>query len=481
MTPSRIFYGNSHVHRQAIITLHGKEAAHTLKLSHSGRFLAVGNDEGLLEIYMLHDSVWRRFGIYESGTSIRALAWHPSEDLTIFCGSANGSLHRITMQLDGSYVTSSAIIPGYIHSLQLSPDGSRLAIGHGRSVSIVKDPFMEPNELGEMARLNVSLSPNVQSLSEYKFSRGIFFASSRIVIIPFLGTGGITAYSLNDYSSKWSIQLRDNTFLGSAAISPSGERVAVMNMCDGIDFYSTTHRRLLSTTRYVLSSRTPPRNLIVDIIFVDEDTVAVGHSDGYVAFATFGVSEICGTFALDDNNYRAPVQAITFGLVNHQPHIFAVIPAFSPWMRTHGAIANTIHVGLIQNNDESGIGEIDSTLDDQYPSTRTRPLTMYSANTFHFTTMQVAMLLLVTISSTLYGKYLLSTESHLPPPHLQVAAVTEHPTNSASETSVNPSSQPLFLEGSPTSPAHPFYAFTLTGMVTGSASIALPTVGSNSA
>ncbi|KAH9475618.1 hypothetical protein JR316_0012735 [Psilocybe cubensis] len=460
MTPSRIFYRNSHVHRQAIITLHGKEAAHTLKLSHSGRFLAVGNDEGLLEIYMLHDSVWRRFGIYKSGTSIRALAWHPSEDLTIFCGSANGSLHRITMQLDGSYVTSSAIIPGYIHSLQLSPDGSRLAIGHGRSVSIVKDPFMgviEPNELGKMARLNVSLSPNVQSLSEYKFSCGIFFASSRIVIIPFLGTGGITAYSLNDYSSKWSIQLRDNTFLGSAAISPSGEQVAVMNI------------------------RTPPKNLIVNIIFVDEDTVAVGHSDGYVAFATFGVSEICGTFALDDDNYRAPVQAITFGLVNHQPHIFAVIPAFSPWMRTHGAIANTIHVGLIQNNDESGIGEIDSTLDDQYPSTRTRPLTMYSANTFHFTTMQVAMLLLVTISSTLYGKYLLSTESHLPPPHLQVAAVTEHPTNSASETLVNPSSQPLFLEGSPTSPAHPFYAFTLTGMVTGSASIALPTVGSNSA
>lgn len=32
------------------------------------------------------------------------------------------------------------------------------------------------------------------------------------------------------------------------------------------------------------------------MVFIDEETVAFGHSDGYVAFATFGVNSITGSF-----------------------------------------------------------------------------------------------------------------------------------------------------------------------------------------
>lgn len=61
-----------------------------------------------------------------------------------------------------------------------------------------------------------------------------------------------------------------------------------MNLRDGIDFYSISRQEYRSTTHYTLCSQEPPRNLVVDIMFVDDDTVLFGHADGRIGFATFG-------------------------------------------------------------------------------------------------------------------------------------------------------------------------------------------------
>lgn len=71
-----------------------------------------------------------------------------------------------------------------------------------------------------------------------------------------------------------------------------------MNLQNGIDFYSTSRRVYDTTTSYSLSRQNPPQNFIVDILFVDEDTVAFGHSDGFVGFATYGVPGMDTTFEI---------------------------------------------------------------------------------------------------------------------------------------------------------------------------------------
>lgn len=61
-----------------------------------------------------------------------------------------------------------------------------------------------------------------------------------------------------------------------------------MNLRDGIDWYSLSHGKYLSTTKYALRKKQPPLNLVVNLAFIDDDTVAVGHVDGLVYLASFG-------------------------------------------------------------------------------------------------------------------------------------------------------------------------------------------------
>lgn len=154
--------------------------------------------------------------------------------------------------------------------------------------------------------------------------------------------------------------------LGSAAISPSGERIAVMNLCDGIDFYSATHREFISTTKYAMTARRPRQNLVVDIVFVDEDTVAFGHSDGYIGFASYGFERISGTFKIEARELDGistifdlcigidlvlvPIQTICFGITQFGPLILGLVPS-SAVHRHSNRYASEIHIGRIEDSD----------------------------------------------------------------------------------------------------------------------------------
>lgn len=56
---------------------------------------------GVLQIRTLHAGTWRRVCLYSTGGAVRTLVWHPSEVATIFSGSANGALYKITVVIGG--------------------------------------------------------------------------------------------------------------------------------------------------------------------------------------------------------------------------------------------------------------------------------------------------------------------------------------------------------------------------------------------
>lgn len=108
------------------------------------------------------------------------------------------------------------------------------------------------------------------------------------------------AYSTKTQQKIWTMVLRSDLSkeideilplrIGGTSLSPSGERLAVLNLKDGIDWYSTSHQRYMMTTRY--SSYLPAfeTNRVVGVEFLDEDTVVAGHPNGYLIFASFGMS-----------------------------------------------------------------------------------------------------------------------------------------------------------------------------------------------
>jgi len=89
--------------------------------------------------------------------------------------------------------------------------------------------------------------------------------------------------------------------VGSAAVSPSGERVAVANLRNGIDWYSVSHKSYAMTTKFK-NTTNRGGNYVVGIVFIDEDTVAVGHIDGKVIFASCGIPFMTGHLRVAEPN-----------------------------------------------------------------------------------------------------------------------------------------------------------------------------------
>ena len=87
----------------------------------------------------------------------------------------------------------------------------------------------------------------------------------------------------------------DRRRIGFSAVSPSGKRIATMNLKDGVDFYSTSHKKFITSTK---SPPSAPQGIATQIAFVDDDTVAIGHSGGIIYFATFGMDQSVVTFPL---------------------------------------------------------------------------------------------------------------------------------------------------------------------------------------
>ena len=87
----------------------------------------------------------------------------------------------------------------------------------------------------------------------------------------------------------------DRQRIGFSAVSPSSKRIATMNLKDGVDFYSTSHKKFITSTK---SPPSAPQGITTQIAFMDDNMVAVGHSGGIIYFATFGMDQSIVTFPL---------------------------------------------------------------------------------------------------------------------------------------------------------------------------------------
>ena len=72
-----------------------------------------------------------------------------------------------------------------------------------------------------------------------------------------------------------------------------------MNMKDQVDWYSLSHGIFITTTEYTSSRRRPTRKVVVDLFFIDDDTVAVGHVDGSVYLASFSYPSVVSSMVMN--------------------------------------------------------------------------------------------------------------------------------------------------------------------------------------
>ncbi|PPQ71545.1 hypothetical protein CVT26_010405 [Gymnopilus dilepis] len=294
-----------------------------------GTLLAIGNDNGELEIRssVRGGKEWPLMGLFNTGAAIRSLLWHPILPKTVLVGSANGLLHHIALSLSGDHSVQYAEVDGFIHAMAMNPDGQDLVIAYGRRFCIVTNPFNEPNQLGHLAdvpildRMQQRIGTRDLELTQLRVPRSIHFLDDNSFVVSFFGDGPMGHFSRNG-SFLSLIRLRANSHVASSAISPSGERLAVFNLSDGTDWYSLSYKKYLSTTRYSLGNTETESNLVVDIAFVDEDTVAVGHMDGAVYLVSFGHTSVDSSMVI--TIAKTPVQHLTVGNYLGRPLIVAV-------------------------------------------------------------------------------------------------------------------------------------------------------------
>ncbi|KAH9480139.1 hypothetical protein JR316_0006736 [Psilocybe cubensis] len=314
-----------------------------LKLSPNGSLLAIGDESGLLDIKFRYPEGqgrgWESIRLYNTGGAVRAIVWHPMHPNILFSGSANGNIYRIEIKKDPKDDDiCCGEVPAFIHHLSLSEDGEKLSICYGYSVAIVLDVFHDPKILGRIVPLDLPQFSETGRIVDCPVPRAAFYLNDNVLLVILLGSCGILAFSTSTGVLKWRISLAPNSMIGSCAISPSRERLAVKNLANGIDWYSTSHQRYVGTT---LLENT--HQFIVDIAFLDEETVAIG-SQGSVLLATFGFNSPTGVFNTEDY-YSKSVQTVACGIISKYPVILSVSPRRAGNTNGRNAI---IHIARIE-------------------------------------------------------------------------------------------------------------------------------------
>ncbi|KIM43803.1 hypothetical protein M413DRAFT_26098 [Hebeloma cylindrosporum] len=332
------FDGYSSINKPVSFRL-GEERSSTsatrfMKLSPDGKMLALGDDSGYLEIRKrVQGDIWIRVGIYVIGGKVRAGVWHPQEMATIFVGSSKGNVCKITVSIGVGGETDDvrhATVGEFVRCLEISPDGIHLCIAYGRNLAIVERPFSQRTELGTLQQFLLPHKPSSGDLKDFPAVRGIHFVQSEI-FVTLMGRCGILVYSKDTHVQKSSIPVKNNLMIGFSAVSPSGKRIATMNLKDGVDFYSTSHKKFIMSTK---SPASAPQGIVTQIAFVDDDTVAVGHSSGTIYFASFGMEQAVVSFPLSQEGETQEttadlVQCIAAGPSDGQCLVFGILPTSS--------------------------------------------------------------------------------------------------------------------------------------------------------
>ncbi|KJA16733.1 hypothetical protein HYPSUDRAFT_58081 [Hypholoma sublateritium FD-334 SS-4] len=282
---------SAHIRRSSFSILGG--SIYALGFSRTAKYLAIGNDEGQLEFRKAGDG-WDTMRIYDANSQIRAIQWDPTNENRLYMGMENGNIYSIEINPDGENdIVCYDQVPGYVHAIAVCENGSggsTLVIAYGQNIGFIRDPFASNDYLGSLTLFPVEPYPNTQDISSSPFVRAVQFLDADTIVVTYLGVVGVKVLKLSSCE-----KVQDLTpptqfeFYGSAALSPSGRRLAVTNHGLGIDWYSFCHDRFMSTSHYSTQGRNA-ESMITGLTFIDEDTVVVGHCAGSLVFVTFGMS-----------------------------------------------------------------------------------------------------------------------------------------------------------------------------------------------
>ncbi|TFK63481.1 hypothetical protein BDN72DRAFT_963876 [Pluteus cervinus] len=239
---------------------------------------------GTILVYTLDNVLFRSTVMMHP---VHSLAWHPRRPRCLVVGSAFSQVHLITYHeyhqardvLDRKSMIMTFQL-GAVKILAISKDGQTLAVALGSQVVIIHgDPFAVSWELE--CRSVLPLPEGHSSI------RALHFEDNNTVIVTFeSGPAVIIAYSIiHGGQEKWRIPLRRPGLIGTSAISPDGQLIAIANTYDGVDWYSLRRKRYMSTT---LCATTQSWQ---GIAFTGNATVLVGSQDGLVFMADFGMRE----------------------------------------------------------------------------------------------------------------------------------------------------------------------------------------------
>ncbi|KJA14095.1 hypothetical protein HYPSUDRAFT_209009 [Hypholoma sublateritium FD-334 SS-4] len=265
--------------------------------------------------------------VYDANSQIRAIQWDPTSENKLYMGTENGNIYSIEINPNGENdVICYDQVPGYVHAIAVCENGSNgsiLVIAYGQNIGFVRDPFASNDYLGTLVLFPAEPFPNTQDVSLSPFVRSVQFLDADTIVVTYLGAVGVKVLKI---SSCEKIQdLAPPTqfeFYGSAALSPSGRRLAVTNLGLGVDWFSFSHGRFMSTSHYPTQGRSTG-SLITHLKFIDEDTVVVGHCAGTLTFVTFGMSHNPFTLAVG----TAPIQTLACAILdnNEDPVVLAIL------------------------------------------------------------------------------------------------------------------------------------------------------------
>ncbi|KAI0362854.1 WD40 repeat-like protein, partial [Pilatotrama ljubarskyi] len=230
----------------AYIATHTLQAGHsdtinTLRFSLDGDYLASGADDHALVIWSVAEGRLLYKFLFKSPVS--AVIWHPMYPESLIVGCDDGTIVSLR-EFSPSESVQRPIQIGVrseVHCMTYDPLSRCLAIALGNEVYLTRE--QQRDEYSVSARMPsppVDDEQDINADAEHRLrAMGVHFRShGKELIVSYL-SHGIYCYDVNSRAVLWKISPAAHTpNIGSSAISPLGNNIAVYNVATGVDVYN---------------------------------------------------------------------------------------------------------------------------------------------------------------------------------------------------------------------------------------------------